>query len=100
VQIADAFVVGKAYSTFVDADGLPTTLDYNGPSRATSTQQWLARTSIFAGSGLTLAVAVEDSRANSGAGGGALDVVTVSPRAAMWDNRPRRNRPLQSQQVR
>ena len=80
VKIADRLVVGKAYSTFVDADALPTTLDYNGPSGAMSVQQWLARASIALGSGFTLAAAVEEARADASAGSGALGIGTSARR--------------------
>jgi hypothetical protein len=45
------FVAGKAYSTFVDPDALPTTLDFNGPSGSTAVQQWLARAIVPMGAG-------------------------------------------------
>jgi hypothetical protein len=69
VRIADALVVGKTYSTFVDADVLPTTLDYNGPSGETSVQQWQARVAIPLGAGWTIAGGLEDSQAEDHAGG-------------------------------
>ena len=74
--IANGLVAGKTFSTFVDADVLPTTLDYNGPSGETSVSQWLARGSISLGQGLTLAAAVEDARAHSSAGDGVLAIGT------------------------
>ena len=42
VQVADTFVAGKTYSTFMDPDVVPTTLDYNGPSGEAWAQQWNA----------------------------------------------------------
>ena len=69
VRIADALVVGRTYSTFVDADVLPTTLDYNGPSGETAVQQWLARATIPLGAGWTIAGGIEDSQAEDHAGG-------------------------------
>ena len=63
-RLADIFVVGKAYSTFVDPDALPTTLDFNGPSGSTAVQQWLARAIVPMGAGWTLAGGVEDSQAD------------------------------------
>ena len=67
-RLADAFVVGKAYSTFVDPDVLPTTLDFNGPSGSTAVQQWLARAIVPLGAGWTLAGGIEDSQADHRAG--------------------------------
>jgi hypothetical protein len=69
VGVADMLTVGKTYSTFVDPDVLPTTLDYNGPSGETSVQQWLARIAIPLGAGWTIAGGLEDSQAEDHAGG-------------------------------
>jgi len=67
-QVADVFQAGKAYSTFVDPDVLPTTLDFNGPSGSMAVQQWLARGIVPFGSGWTLAGSIEDSQADHRAG--------------------------------
>jgi len=80
VGIADTLVVGKAYSTFVDPDALPTTLDFNGPAGATSTQQWLVRASLPLGAGWTLAGGVEDSQAEHHLGGPSFDARTRARR--------------------
>jgi hypothetical protein len=79
-QIGDALTVGKAYSTFVDADVLPTTLDYNGPSGMTSVQQWLARATVPLGAGWTIAGSIEDSQADHRAGRRAIDLRTQAHR--------------------
>ena len=71
VRLADWLIVGKTYSTFMDEDVLPTTLDYNGPSGVTFVRQWLARVSIPFGSGWALQASVEESQADL-TGGGAL----------------------------
>jgi len=67
-KLGDVFQVGKAYSTFVDPDVLPTTLDFNGPSGSTAVQQWLARGIVPLGSGWTLAGSIEESQADHRAG--------------------------------
>ena len=80
VGVADTLVVGKAYSTFVDPDALPTTLDFNGPAGATAVQQWLVRASLPLGAGWTLAAGVEDSQAKHNRGGPSLDARTRARR--------------------
>ena len=67
-QLADVFVAGKTYSTFVDPDVLPTTLDFNGPSGSMAVQQWLARGIVPLGAGWTLAGSIEQSQADHRAG--------------------------------
>ncbi len=69
VRFADWLIVGKTYSTFMDENALPTTLDYNGPSGVTFVRQWLARGSIPFGSGWALQASVEESQADLTAGG-------------------------------
>ena len=80
VRIADALVVGRMYSTFVDPDVLPTTLDYNGPSGETSVQQWLARIAIALGAGWTLAGDLEDAQADQNEAGALLALRTHARR--------------------
>jgi hypothetical protein len=63
-RLANVLVAGRTYSTFVDPDVLPTTLDYNGPSGLTSVQQWLVRGVLPFGSGWTLAAGVEQAQAD------------------------------------
>ncbi len=74
VRLADWLIVGKTYSTFMDEDALPTTLDYNGPSGVTFVRQWLARGSIPFGSGWALQGSVEEAQADL-LGGGTFVVV-------------------------
>jgi hypothetical protein len=69
VRFADRLIVGKTYSTFMDEDALPTTLDYNGPSGVTFVRQWLARGSIPFGSGWALQGSVEEAQADLSGGG-------------------------------
>jgi hypothetical protein len=73
-------VVGKTYSTFMDGDALPTTLDYNGPSGATFVRQWLARGRIELGSGWAVEGSVEESQADLTVGGPVLAVNTSAER--------------------
>jgi hypothetical protein len=74
VRLAERLIVGKTYSTFMDEDALPTTLDYNGPSGVTFVRQWLARGSLPLGTGWALEGSVEESQADLGAGGAALSL--------------------------
>jgi len=64
VRFGDWLIAGKTYSTFMDEDALPTTLDYNGPSGVTFVRQWLARGSIPFGSGWSLQASVEQAQAD------------------------------------
>jgi hypothetical protein len=79
-RFGDWVLVGKTYSTFMDEDVLPTTLDYNGPSGVTFVRQWLARASIPFGSGWTLAVSMEESQADLEGGGTLFSVHTRGSR--------------------
>jgi hypothetical protein len=69
VRLGDWFIVGKTYSTFMDDEVLPTTLDYNGPSGVTFVRQWLARGSIPFAAGWTVQGSVEEAQADLTAGG-------------------------------
>jgi hypothetical protein len=79
VRLADWLIVGKTYSTFMDENALPTTLDYNGPSGVTFVRQWLARGSIPFGSGWALQASVEEAQADL-VGGGTFVVVQSDAR--------------------
>ena len=79
-RLADVFVAGKTYSTFVDPDVLPTTLDFNGPSGSTAVQQWLAR-------GIVPLGARVDARGQRRAIAGG----SSRQAAARWSFAPRRN---------
>ena len=79
-RLADVVIVGKAYSTFVDPDVLPTTLDYNGPSGLSSVQQWLARGVLPLGAGWSLAAGVEQSQADHHAGRRAVELASDAQR--------------------
>jgi hypothetical protein len=82
VRLGDWLIVGKTYSTFMDDEVLPTTLDYNGPSGLTFVRQWLARGSIPFGSGWALEGSVEETQADLTAGG---SFVAVQSRARRPD---------------
>ena len=79
-RLADVLVAGRTYSTFVDPDALPTTLDYNGPSGLTSVQQWLVRGMVPLGSGWTVAAGVEQAQADHRAGRRSVELRTEAQR--------------------
>lgn len=76
----DHLVVGKTYSTFMDDNALPTTLDYNGPGGVTFVRQLLARGSLKLGGGWALEASVEDPQADLTVGGAVLGVETSADR--------------------
>jgi hypothetical protein len=80
VRFGESLTIGKTYSTFVDEDVLPTTLDYNGPSGVTFARQSLVRLSLPVAEGWTLAASVEDSQADLDASGARLAFRTDSQR--------------------
>ena len=63
-KLGDAVLVGKTYSTFMDENALPTTLDYNGPSGVTFVRQWLLRGSVAIAKSWRLDAALEESQAD------------------------------------
>src|SRR5262245_21340493 len=68
-RFGDWLTVGKTYSTFMDEEAWPSTLDYNGPSGAVFVRQALVRGSLPVAEKLRLEVALEDG------GGGRADFV-------------------------
>jgi hypothetical protein len=80
VRFGDWLLLGKTYSTFMDDNALPTTLDYNGPSGVTFVRQWLARASIPFGSGWALQASVEEPQADLEGGGELFSVHTDARR--------------------
>jgi hypothetical protein len=68
-RLGEGLVLGKTYSTFMDENALPTTLDYNGPSGVTFARQWLLRASVPVGEGFRLEAALEESQADLTASG-------------------------------
>jgi hypothetical protein len=79
-RLADVLVAGRTYSTFVDPDVLPTTLDYNGPSGLTSVQQWLVRGVLPLGSGWTFAAGAEQAQADHRVGRRSVELRTEAQR--------------------
>jgi hypothetical protein len=73
-------IVGKTYSTFMDDDALPTTLDYNGPSGVTFSRQWLARGTLKIGEGWSLAAALEEPQSDLAVRGAVLGLETSADR--------------------
>lgn len=69
LRFGEWLTVGKTYSTFMDDAGWPAALDYNGPSGAVFSRQFIVRGSVPLGGGLRLEAALEDAQANESAGG-------------------------------
>jgi DcaP outer membrane protein len=80
VRFGDWLLLGKTYSTFMDDNALPTSLDYNGPSGVTFVRQWLARASIPFGSGWALQASLEEPQADLEGGGELFSVHTDARR--------------------
>ena len=59
--------VGKTYSTFMDDEAWPTTLDYNGPSGAVFVRQMLVRGGVSLPAGFRLEAALEDPQTDASA---------------------------------
>jgi hypothetical protein len=72
--------VGKTYSTFMDDEAWPTTLDYNGPSGAVFVRQLLVRGGVSLPAGLRLEASVEDPQADASAEGHGLSVAAKAER--------------------
>jgi hypothetical protein len=68
-RLGEGLILGKTYSTFMDENALPTTLDYNGPSGVTFARQWLLRASVPVGKSFRLEAAAEESQADLTASG-------------------------------
>lgn len=61
------WLVGKTWSTFMDVDDLPETVDFNGPVGAPFSRRWMVRYAWSdAATGWALALAAEDPRDQSG----------------------------------
>jgi hypothetical protein len=73
-------VVGKTYTTFMDEDVLPTTLDYNGPGGVTFVRQWLVRGSLKLGERWAVEGSVEDPDAELDVNGAVIAVTTRAER--------------------
>ena len=80
VRFGDWLLLGKTYTTFMDDEALPTTLDYNGPSGVTFVRQWLARASIPLGAGWQLQASVEEPQADLEGAGEFFSVHTEAKR--------------------
>ena len=76
----EGLILGKTYSTFMDENALPTTLDYNGPSGVTFARQWLLRASVPVGENFRLEAAAEESQADLTASGAPGEVSSHAER--------------------
>jgi len=59
-RLGEWLTVGKTYSTFMDDEAWPATLDYNGPSGAVFARQLVLRGSLPLGERLRIEAALED----------------------------------------
>jgi len=66
-RLGEWLTVGKTYSTFMDDEAWPATLDYNGPSGAVFVRQLVLRGSLPIGASLRLEAALEDPQADASA---------------------------------
>jgi hypothetical protein len=66
-RFGEWLTLGKTYSTFMDDEGWPTTLDYNGPSGAVFARQLVLRGSVPLGKRLRIDAALEDPQAEEAA---------------------------------
>jgi hypothetical protein len=72
--------VGKTYSTFMDDEAWPTTLDYNGPSGAVFVRQLIVRGGVSLPAHLRLEASLEDPQADASAEGEGLSVSAKAER--------------------
>jgi len=80
VRWDEHLVLGKTYSTFMDDDALPTTIDYNGPGGVTYVRQWLARGRAALGAGWAIEGSVEAPQAELRVDSPTLSVDTSAER--------------------
>ncbi|HEX6691723.1 MAG TPA: DcaP family trimeric outer membrane transporter [Burkholderiales bacterium] len=80
VRFGEFLTVGKTYSTFMDDEGWPGTIDYNGPSGAVFARQVVVRGSVPFGDKLRAEVAFEDPAAEASAGGPNFSVSSAAER--------------------
>ena len=73
-SLGEWLTVGKTYSTFMDDEAWPATLDYNGPSGAVFARQIVLRGGVPLGERLRAEAALEDPQADVSAGGPQLEV--------------------------
>jgi len=72
--------VGKTYSTFMDDEAWPTTLDYNGPSGAVFVRQLLVRGGVSLPAGLRVEASLEDPQTDASAERAGLSVSAKADR--------------------
>ena len=82
VRLGNWLGVGKTYTTFMDDEAWPTTLDYNGPSGAVFVRQLLVRGGVSLPANLRLEASLEDPQADASAEG---QGVSLSARAERPD---------------
>jgi hypothetical protein len=76
----DWLAIGKTYSTFMDDEAWPATLDYNGPSGAVFVRQFVVRGGLSLGERLRVEAALEDAQASESAAGAGFSVSASAER--------------------
>lgn len=79
-RFGDWLTVGKTYSTFMDDENWPGTIDYNGPSGAVFARQVVVRASVPLGEKLRAEAALEDAQAEASGGGPNFTVTSSAER--------------------
>ena len=80
VRVGEWLAVGKTYSTYMDDEAWPATLDYNGPSGAVFVRQFVVRGGVPLGGRLRIEAALEDAQADKSAAGAGLSVSASADR--------------------
>jgi hypothetical protein len=79
-RFGEFLTVGKTYSTFMDDEGWPGTIDYNGPSGAVFARQVVVRGSVPLGDKLRAEASFEEPQAEASAGGAGFNVSSSAER--------------------
>jgi len=79
-RFGEWLTVGKTYSTFMDDENWPTTVDYNGPGGAVFSRQMVVRGSLPLGDKWRVEAALEDPQAEASAGGPGFAVSSSAER--------------------
>ena len=79
-RFSEFLTIGKTYSTFMDDEGWPGTIDYNGPSGAVFARQVVVRASVPLGDRLRAEAAFEEPQAEASAGNASFSASSSAER--------------------